>query len=215
MNILKISLAIQKGQISKVKELVQQAMDENIDAEIILNKGLLKGMDRVGEQFKKNEVFVPEVLIAARAMKMGIDVLKPKMISKDVALIGKAVIGTIEGDIHDIGKNLVGLMMESVGIHVIDLGVNVNADQFIQAAEKNGVDIICISSLLTTTMGNMKTIIDRLNTMEIRKKYTVMVGGSPLTSQFANQIQADIYTPDAATAAEVAKNILISKRRTI
>lgn len=209
--IQKLCQALQNGQTYDVKNLINDAISENIPTDTILNDGLLKGMDIIGVKFKTNDIYIPEVLIAAKAFKAGIDILRPKLVSNNIKPIGKIIIGTIKGDIHDIGKNLVALMMESVGIEVIDLGINVDSNTFIENAEKHNAQIIAISSLLTTTMINIKDIIDNLNSKNIRKKYIIMVGGSPLTSQFAKEIKADVYTPDAITAAEVAKNILLSK----
>lgn len=205
-----ISEFLQKGRAKNVKNLVQQALDEGIDAKEILNEGLLAGMMVVGGKFKREEVFVPDVLIAARAMNMGIAVLEPKLVEEGNEPIGKAVIGTVKGDLHDIGKNLVTMMMKGAGFEIYDLGVDVKPEVFIDKAEEIGADIICMSALLTTTMPNMKGVIDLLKERNLRDKYTVMVGGAPVTEIFAKEIGADYYTTDATSAAEVAKKVVAS-----
>lgn len=206
-----ISEFLQKGRAKNVKTLVQQALDESIDPKVILNDGLLAGMMVIGGKFKRNEVFVPEVLVAARAMNAGIAILEPKLVEIGNKPIGKAVLGTVKGDLHDIGKNLVVMMMKGAGLEIYDLGVDVEPDTFIEKAEEVGADIIGMSALLTTTMPNMKNVIDRLNEKGLRDKYIVMVGGAPVNQTFADEIGADYYTPDAATAAEVAKKAVTEK----
>lgn len=200
-----ISEFLQKGRAKNVKLLVQQAIDEGMNPKEILNEGLLAGMMIVGEKFKKNEVFVPEVLVAARAMNAGITILEPKLVEIGNEPVGKAVIGTVKGDLHDIGKNLVSMMIKGAGFEIVDIGVDVEAEAFVEKAEEIGADIICMSALLTTTMPNMKEIIDELNKKGLRDKYIVMVGGAPVNQSFCDQIGADYYTPDASSAAEVAK----------
>ena len=206
-----MSAFLQKGRAKNVKALVTQALEEGIDPKAILNDGLLSGMMIIGEKFKKNEVFVPEVLVAARAMNAGLTILEPKLIEVGNEPVGKVVIGTVKGDLHDIGKNLVAMMMKGAGFEVIDLGVDVDADKFITEAENTGADVICMSALLTTTMPNMKVVIDALKEKGLRDKYIVMVGGAPVNEAFAEQIGADYYTPDAATAAEVARDAVLAK----
>lgn len=206
-----ISEFLQKGRAKNVKALVQQALDENMDPKVILNEGLLSGMMIVGEKFKKNEVFVPEVLVAARAMNAGITILEPKLVEVGNEPVGKAVIGTVKGDLHDIGKNLVTMMFKGAGFEVYDIGIDVDAQAFIDKAEEVGADVIAMSALLTTTMPNMKTVIDMLQEQGLREKYIVMVGGAPVNESFSEQIGADFYTPDAATAAEVAKKAVLAK----
>lgn len=206
-----MSSFLQKGRAKNVKALVTQALEEGIDPKAILNEGLLSGMMIIGEKFKKNEVFVPEVLVAARAMNAGLAILEPKLIEIGNEPVGKVVIGTVKGDLHDIGKNLVAMMLKGAGLEVTDLGVDVDVDKFITEAENVGADIICMSALLTTTMPNMKAVIDELNARGLRDKYIVMVGGAPVNEAFAEQIGADYYTPDAATAAEVAKQAVLAK----
>ena len=203
---------LQKGRAKNVKALVEQALAEGVDPRDILNKGLLAGMMIIGEKFKNNEVFVPEVLVAARAMNAGITILEPKLVEVGNEPVGKAVIGTVKGDLHDIGKNLVVMMFKGAGFEVHDGGVDVDADTFIAKAEEVNADVICMSALLTTTMPNMKTVIDALVEQGKRDKYIVMVGGAPVNQAFADQIGADYYTADAATAAETAKAAVIAKK---
>ncbi|HCA69610.1 MAG TPA: cobalamin-binding protein [Lachnospiraceae bacterium] len=203
-----VSEALQKGKAKVVKELVQELVDDGVDAKKILNEGLLFGMSVIGEKFKNNEVFVPEVLVAARAMNAGLAILEPKLAEIGNVSVGKAVIGTVKGDLHDIGKNLVSMMLKGAGFEVVDLGVDVGAEQFVERAEEVGADIICMSALLTTTMSNMKSTIDLLNEKGKRNKYIVMVGGAPVNDNFAKQIGADYYAADAATAATVAKQAI-------
>lgn len=209
MSILdEISENLQKGKAKIVKELVQSAADSGIDAAVILEQGLLAGMDIIGTKFKKNEIYVPEVLIAARAMNTGMEVLKPLLVSSGVKAKGKAVLGTVRGDLHDIGKNLVKMMMEGKGIEVIDLGTDVPAERFIGAAKENNARIIACSALLTTTMTEMKKVIELLAEQGIRENFIVMIGGAPVTDSYRESIGADIYTPDAASAAEEAARVL-------
>lgn len=207
-----ISEFLQKGRAKNVKTLVQQALDEGVDPKAILNDGLLSGMMIIGEKFKNNEVFVPEVLVAARAMNAGITILEPKLIEIGNEPVGVAVIGTVKGDLHDIGKNLVTMMMKGAGFEVHDIGIDVDTEAFIDKAEEVGADLIGMSALLTTTMPNMKLVIDELKARGLRDKYIVMIGGAPVNESFAQQIGADYYTPDAATAAEVAKKAVLEKK---
>lgn len=203
--IQEISEFLQKGRAKNVKTLVQQALDEGMDPKVILNEGLLDGMMIIGGKFKRNEIFVPEVLVAARALNAGLDILEPKLVEVGNEPIGRAVIGTVKGDLHDIGKNLVAMMLKGAGFEVYDVGVDVTPEAFIEKAEEEGADIICMSALLTTTMVNMEGVVNELKNRNIRDKYIVMVGGAPVNESFAQQIGADYYTPDAATAAEVAR----------
>ena len=202
--IIEISEFVQKGRAKNVKELVSQALKNGISAKEILNDGLIAGMMAIGEKFKKNEVYVPEVLIAARAMNMGVAILKPYLTQEGVEPIGKAVICTVKGDLHDIGKNLVKMMLEGVGIECIDLGTDVSKEQVVEAVKTSGAKIVALSSLLTTTMEYHKDIIDALTDEGIRNDVKVMIGGAPVSKDFADQVGADAYTPDAATAADVA-----------
>ena len=203
-----ISEWLQKGRAKNVKALVEEALAQGIDPKEILNDGLLAGMMIVGGKFKRNEVFVPEVLVAARAMTAGISILEPKLVEVGNEPVGKAVIGTVKGDLHDIGKNLVAMMLKGAGFEIIDAGTDVDAETFITKAEEANADVICMSALLTTTMPYMKDVIDALKEKGLRDKYVVMVGGAPVTADFAEQIGADYFTPDATTAAEVAKAAL-------
>ena len=214
MSILEeISMYLQQGKAPKVKELVAQALEEGVAPGDILEKGLLAGMDVISVKFKNNEVFVPEVLIAARAMNMGVEILKPKLVEAGVESKGTAVIGTVFGDLHDIGKNIVKMMLEGKGINVVDLGTNVSAETFVQAAIDNDADLICCSALLTTTMNEMKNVVEAAKAKGLDKKLKIMVGGAPITQSFCEAIGADYYTPDAASAAEVAIEYCLSKKK--
>ena len=203
-----ISTYLQAGKAPKVKELVQQAVDEGISPQEILEDGLLAGMNIIGGKFKNNEVFVPEVLVAARAMNKGITVLRPLLVAAGVEEKGTVILGTVKGDLHDIGKNLVRMMLEGKGIEVIDLGVDVAPEQFVQAAIDNNCSIIACSALLTTTMPAMGEVVEAAKNAGIRDKVKIMVGGAPVTDKFCETIGADAYTPDAATAATVAASFL-------
>lgn len=204
MDLHQISLKLQAGKAKDVKALVQQAIDEGVPAHEILEKGLVDGMNVIGEKFKNNEVFVPEVLVAARAMNMGASLLKPLLAAEGVKATGKVCIGTVKGDLHDIGKNLVKMMLEGKGLEVIDLGTDVAPETFINTARDEHCQLICCSALLTTTMGAMADVVEAAKEAGIRDQVKIMVGGAPVTEAFCKQIGADAYTPDAATAAEVA-----------
>ena len=207
-----ISQFLQKGRAKNVKQLVEQALEEGLDPKEILNDGLLSGMMIIGGKFKRNEVFVPEVLVAARAMNAGMSVLEPRLVEMGNEPLGKAVVGTVKGDLHDIGKNLVIMMMKGAGFEIYDLGTDVDAETFVDKAEEVGADVIGMSALLTTTMPNMKTVVDVLQERGLREKYIVMIGGAPVNEQFAEEIGADYYTADATSAAEVAK-AAVERRR--
>lgn len=209
MSILnEIAASLQTGKRKEVIAKVQQALDEKADAAEILNQGLLAGMDEVGKKFKANEIFVPQVLVSARAMNAGVEILKPFLSEEAAAKRGKICMGTVEGDLHDIGKNLVIMMFEGKGFDVIDLGVDVPAEKFVQTAMEQNCDIIGCSALLTTTMPNMEKVVKEAEKQGIREKVKIMVGGSPVTEEFAKKIGADIYTEDAATAAEAAVQLV-------
>lgn len=197
---------MQQGRAKNVVTLVQEALDEGIEANVILNDALLAGMAIIGDKFKQEEIFVPEVLVAARAMNKGVEVLKPYLQDSSNISKGTAVLGTVKGDLHDIGKNLVRIMMEGKGIDVIDLGTDISAETFIDEAEKNHADIICCSALLTTTMPEMKRVVDLVKAENLDVK--VMIGGAPVNQEFCDEIGADYYTDDAASAADVAASIL-------
>ena len=207
-----ISAALQSGKAKMVKELVEQALAGGISAKTILEDGLLAGMDVVAEKFKNNEVYVPEVLIAARAMNAGTALLKPHLAESGAKPIGKALIGTVKGDLHDIGKNLVRMMFEGKGIEVIDLGVDVSPEQYLAAFQEHDADVIALSALLTTTMGEMKNTVEAFKAAGIRDKAIIMVGGAPVTDHFRAEAGADIYTADAASAAEAAKQAILAKK---
>jgi len=202
-----MSSFLQQGRAPKVKELVTQALADGEPAEKILNEGLLSGMSIVGEKFKNNEVYVPEVLIAARAMNAGMEILKPVLAGGNVTSRGKAVLGTVKGDLHDIGKNLVKIMLEGKGIEVIDLGTDVSPEKFVEAAMENSANIIACSALLTTTMGVMKDVVEKAVQMGVRDKVRIMVGGAPVTENYKDSIGADYYAPDAASASDIALKI--------
>lgn len=197
-----------KGKAKEVKELVQKALDEKLPVGTILNEGLLKGMSIIGERFKKNEAYVPEVLIAARAMKSGMEVLKPLLVDAGVKPVGIVIMGTVKGDLHDIGKNLVCMMLEGAGFKVVDAGINVEAEKMVQLAKENNASLIGASALLTTTMTNMKAVVDALKTANMSGKVKIMIGGAPVTQAFADEIGADGYAPDAASAADLAKKLV-------
>lgn len=203
-----ISQAIQNGKMKLVKELVPKAIEEGCSAQDILNNGLLLGMNIVGDRFSRNEAFVPEVLVAARAMNKGTELIKPLLAAEGSQPIGKACIGTVQGDLHDIGKNIVKLMLESQNIDVIDLGVDVAPEKFAQTAKDESCDLVCCSALLTTTMPVMGKVVEAIKAAGIRENVTILVGGAPVTQEFCDQIGADIYTPDGATAAKKAAEAL-------
>ncbi|HUT24366.1 MAG TPA: corrinoid protein [Sumerlaeia bacterium] len=194
-----------KGQPGVV-ELVQEAVDEGIDAEAILNEGLVKGMDEVGRRFRDNEYFVPDVLISAKAMKAGNAIIKPLLAEAGAKAQGTVLVGTVEGDMHDIGKNLVGMMLEGAGFKVVDYGVNVSPDKFKQGLKENPGAVVGLSALLTTTMVNMRKTIDAVREVETDAK--VIVGGAPVTENFAKEIGANGYAPDASRAVDVVKNLI-------
>lgn len=209
--ISEISEFLQKGRKKNVEKLVTEALEQGISPKEILDDGLLSGMMIIGGKFKRNEVYVPEVLIAARAMSAGIKILEPKLVELGNEPSGKAIVGTVKGDLHDIGKNLVVMMLKGAGFDVYDLGVDVDADTFIAKAEEVGADVICMSALLTTTMPYMEEVMNALKEKGLRDKYIVMVGGAPVNDAFAEQIGADYFTADAPSAADVAKKAVMEK----
>ena len=199
-----ISELLQKGKSKDVVALVKQAVEEGVSAETILKEGLLAGMEVVGRRFRDNEIFVPEVLVAARAMGKGTEVLRPLLAQEGASASGKVCIGTVKGDMHDIGKNLVKMMLEGKGLEVIDLGTDVPAEKFVQVAKEENCQVICCSALLTTTMPEMENVVKAAIEAGIRDQVKIMVGGAPITQEFADSIGADAYTDDAASAADVA-----------
>ena len=201
-----ISELLQKGKAKDIVVTVQKALDDGAPAGDILEKALMEGMNIVGGKFKRNEVFVPEVLIAARAMNKATETLKPHLAKAGVNPVGKAIICTVKGDLHDIGKNLVKMMIEGKGIEAVDLGVDCEAQKIVDTVKESGAKVVCLSALLTTTMTAQKDVIDALKSAGIRDTVKVMVGGAPVTQSFADEIGADAYTTDAASAAEVCRS---------
>ena len=207
-----IQTQLTAGQADIVAQLVQQALDEGNSPKDILEGALLPAMDVVGDKFKNNQVFLPEVLIAARAMNAGTNVLRPLLVGENAEKKGVAVAGTVKGDMHDIGKNLVRMLMEGKGITVIDLGANVAPEKFLAAVKEHNADIVVCSALLSTTMGEMKNVVELFKAEGLRDKVKIMVGGAPVTQEFCEQVGADVYTPDAASAANWAAEYLESKK---
>jgi 5-methyltetrahydrofolate--homocysteine methyltransferase len=203
-----ISGEIQKGNAASVEDLTQKALSQDISAEDILNKGLVAGMHVVSEQFKNNEIFIPEVLISARAMNSGLNILNPLLAESKVESQGKVVIGTVKGDLHDIGKNIVAMLLKGAGFDVVDLGADVPKEKFIEFVKKENADIVGMSALLTTTMLYMKETIDALQEAGLRQGVKVIIGGAPVTDSYAAQIQADGYAADAASAIDLSKQLL-------
>jgi len=200
-----ISEALQKGKAEDVKKMVTQALAEKVAPKKVLEEGLIAGMDIIGGRFKRNEIYIPEVLIAARAMHAGMSILEPILVKAGVKMIGKLAIGTVKGDLHDIGKNLVAMMYKGAGFEVMDLGVDVPADKYVKAAS-DGADVIGLSALLTTTMVAMKGVIESLK--EKGSKAKVIIGGAPVTQNYADEIGASGYAADAASAVEIGKKLL-------
>ena len=203
-----ISAGLQAGQHVQVAELTQQAIDQGLAAAEILDRGLLAGMDVVGERFRVHEIFLPQVLLAARAMYAGMDLLKPLLIADEIPSRGKVVLGTIHGDLHDIGKNLVGIMLRGAGYEVIDLGKDVPPERFVEAAEREQSSVIGMSALLTTTMTGMRTVVELLEQRGLRSRVKVIVGGAPVTADFARSIGADGYGFDAANAVDRVRALI-------
>jgi len=201
-----IAEALIEGNAAKVKELVQAAVEEKVSPQEILDQGLIAGMEVVGVRFKNCEIYVPEVLVSARAMHAGMDILEPLLAASGAKSRGIMVIGTVKGDLHDIGKNLVAMMMKGAGWKVVDLGVDVDAEKFVQTATDENADVIGLSALLTTTMVNMKNVIELAKNKDCKAK--VVVGGAPLTKSYADEIGASGYAPDAATAVEVINKLV-------
>lgn len=196
------------GDPNKVDELTRQAIDEGLEPEEIIKQGLIKGMDFVGAQFKAGEMYVPEVMMSARAMSAGMELIKPLYTGGDIPSAGKTLIGTVAGDLHDIGKNLVGMMMESAGMIVIDLGIDVSTEEFVRAAREHKPDVLAMSALLTTTMVEMKNVIELLKEQGIRDSVKVIVGGAPVSDDYAQEIGADGWAPDAASAKDLALGLV-------
>ncbi|NPV87188.1 MAG: corrinoid protein [Anaerolineae bacterium] len=199
---------ILEGQTSEVVSAVQNALQQGVDPAVILNDGMVAAMAEVGRLFEEGEYFVPEMLIAARAMQAGLSVLKPRLAQENVQAAGKVVAGTVKGDLHDIGKNLVCMMLEGAAFEIIDLGSDVPPEKFVEAVRESGANLVALSALLTTTMPNMQTTIEALKAAGLRDQVKVMVGGAPITETFARQIGADGYSPDASRAVALAKSLV-------
>ncbi len=199
---------ILEGKAKIVPGKVQEALDSGVGAVQILNEGMIRAMAEVGRLYEEGEYFVPEMLIAARAMKEGLAVLRPHLLRADVKSAGKVAAGTVQGDLHDIGKNLVALMLEGAGFEIVDLGVDVSAEKFIAAVREHNVDIIAMSALLTTTMSHMKDTVEALKAAGLRDKVKVMIGGAPVTQSYATEVGADGYAPDASQAVALAKSLI-------
>lgn len=208
-----LALAVEKGKMKVVKELVNQALEENVPVKQILDEGLIAPMGVVGEKFRQNQIFVPEMLVAARAMSAGVKIIEPLFSASGVETIGTVVIGTVKGDLHDIGKNLVAMMMKGMGATVYDLGIDVPDEKFVEKAEELNADIVALSALLTTTMPAIGDVIKAFEDAGVRDKYYIMVGGAPVSQAFADKVGADAYTSNASDAADVAKAYLLSKKK--
>ena len=206
MIIEQIREALIKGRAPEVASLVRQALQEGVTASVILNEALCQGMGAIGEKFKKNEIFVPQVLLAARAMKQGTEILKPHLVADGVQPFATAVIGTIKGDLHDIGKNLVGMMLEGAGFKVVDAGIGVVPETFVKLAQEHRAQIVAVSALLTTTMIHMRDVVEAVRAAGISAK--VIIGGAPVTQAFCDEIRADGYSADAASAAQLATRLV-------
>jgi len=193
---------------AKVLKLVQNGLDEGVAAKEILNQGLIAGMDVVGEKMENEDMFIPEVLMAAKVMSAAVGILKPLLAEEDMSAMGRVVIGTVKGDLHDIGKNLVAMMLESAGFEVYNLGVDISPDKFVSEVNEKNANMVCLSALLTTTMPMMKQTIDALVESGLRDRVKIMVGGAPVTKNYANEIGADGYAPDAGSATKLAKALL-------
>jgi len=198
--------AIIKGDQNASVEITKAALEEGTSAESVLNDGLIAGMDVIGDRFKKNEVYIPEVLIAARAMKMAMEILEPELVKAGVKPRGKFLIGTVQGDLHDIGKNLVAMMLKGAGFEVVDLGVDIGPEKFVEQAKATGAQVVGMSALLTTTMPSMEKTLNALKEAGVPAK--VMIGGAPVTQGYADKIGADGYSPDAASAVDLAKSLV-------
>lgn len=197
-----------KGEAGVVKNLTEEALSQNISAEEVLNSGLVAGMNVIGERFKSNEIFIPEVLVAARAMKAGMQIIRPLLAEANVEPLGKVIIGTVGGDLHDIGKNIVAMLLEGAGFEVVDLGADVTKEKFLEFAEKENPDVLGMSALLTTTMVFMKDMVQSLEESGLKDKIKVIVGGAPITQSYADEIRADGYAPDAASAVDLVKSVM-------
>lgn len=213
MDYSELSLAVQKGKSKVVKELVSKGIEEGAPVKDILDKGLIEPMGIIGEEFREGKVFVPEMLVAARAMSAGLKIIEPLFSESGIETVGTVVIGTVRGDLHDIGKNLVAMMMKGIGATVYDLGIDVPDEKFVEKAEEVGADIVCLSALLTTTMPAIGDVIKAFENAGVRDKYYIMIGGAPVSQKFADEVHADAYTSNASDAADAAKEYLLSKKK--
>jgi 5-methyltetrahydrofolate--homocysteine methyltransferase len=203
-----ISAGIQKGDAGQVKALVEKALAQDLPVDRVLNKGLIAGMNVIGERFKAMDIFIPEVLVSARAMNMGLEIIKPLLAKANVKAKGKVVIGTVRGDLHDIGKNIVAMMLRGAGYEVFDLGADVPKERFVETVKKEGADVVAMSALLTTTMTYMRDMVEELEKAKLKAKVKVIIGGAPVSQAYADQIKADGYAPDAALAVDLLKKLL-------
>jgi len=204
----KFYTALSQGKMDEVKKLTQEALDGGESPEVILKQGLIHAMERIGVRFKNGDIYIPEVLIAARAMHAGMAVLKPILSKSNTPMAGKIAIGTVKGDLHDIGKNLVIMMLEGGGFEVVDLGVDVPPEKFLGAVKEHHPHVVAMSALLTTTLKEMKNTIDALKQAGLKDRVRTIIGGAPVTEKFANEIGADAYAPDAASAVDVVKSLV-------
>jgi 5-methyltetrahydrofolate--homocysteine methyltransferase len=204
----RISLSIESGDSSAVKELAQKAIEQNISPEDILNNSLIKGMNAVGKKFKENEIFIPEVLIATRAMKAGMDIIRPYLAEQSYKPKGKIILGTVKGDLHDIGKKIVMIMLEKEGYEIIDLGIDVAKEKFVKLIKKENPQIVGMSALLTTTMWYMREVIGAIEKEGLRKKVKIIIGGTPITPSYAKEIRADGYAKDAQSAVSLVNRLV-------
>ena len=207
-----VAANVEKGDSASVKESVRKAISQNISAEEILKNGLIKGMESIGKRFKKNEIFIPEVLIATRAMKAGMDIIRPRLTESGYKTRGKIVIGTVKGDLHDIGKNIVSMMLEREGYEIVDLGIDVPKERFIEIIKKENPDIVGMSALLTTTMSYMREVTSAINEEDLKSRTKIIIGGAPITQSYADEIKADGYAADASSAVILVKNLLKTKK---
>ena len=203
-----LSEALQNGNVDEVNKLISEALEAKLSPQRILNDGLIAGMDAVGAKFKDGEIFLPEVLLVAKAMQAGLDILKPGLAETGVTPVGKVVLGTVKGDMHDIGKNLVGIMLQGAGFEVHDLGIDVSPEQFLEAAGQDDVQLLAMSALISTTMPNMRRTIEALHKAGLTGRIKVLVGGAPLTQRYSDEIGADGYAPNAASAVDKARELI-------
>ena len=212
MELTELSLAVEKGKVKDVKALVNRALEEGVPVKQILEEGLIAPMGIVGENFRQNKIFIPEMLVAAKAMSAGVKIIEPYFSESGIEPIGRVVIGTVKGDLHDIGKNLVAMMMKGAWMEVYDVGIDVSETTFVEKAEEVNADIVCLSALLTTTMSAIGDVIKEFERRGIRDKYHVMIGGAPVSQAFADEVGADCYTANASDAADHAKQYLTQKK---